>query len=91
MDAGLPRPRTSIVVGKGLGAAVIGMGWDELKVGVSMYDGRRREGCVAVQHTQRQDVVQRSGWTEILVADLSRTRSILFRVRDAMHRRGLRA
>lgn len=90
VDAGLPKPRTSIVVGEGLGAAVIGMGWDEFKVGISMYDGGSREGCIAVQHTQRQDVVQRSGWFEIEVADLSRRRSIICRVRDALRQRGLR-
>lgn len=55
-----------------------------------MYDGGSREGCIAVQHTQRQDVVQRSGWFEIEVADLSRRRSIICRVRDALRQRGLR-
>jgi hypothetical protein len=90
VDAGLPRPRTRIVVGEGFDTAVIGMGWDEVKVGVGMYDGSSRDGCAAVQHTQRQDVVQRSGWIEIQVADLKRSPSILYRVRDALRTRGLR-
>lgn len=90
LDAGLPRPRTSIVIGEGLDTAVIDMGWGQCKVGVSMFDGSRREGCAAVQHTRRQDVVQRSGWIEIQVADLSRSSSILCRVRDALRQRGLR-
>ena len=90
VDGGLPRPRTGIVVGEGLDTAVIDMGWDDVKVGVSMYDGSRREGCAAVQHTQRQDVVQRSGWIEIQVADLNRPSSIRCRARDALRRRGLR-
>ena len=41
-DAGLPAPRTSIVLRDGLDEAVIGMGWDEAKVGVSRVTPRRR-------------------------------------------------
>lgn len=90
VDGGLPRPQTRIVLGEGLDTAVIGMGWDGPKVGVSRYDGSRRDGFVAVQHTQLQDVVQRSGWIEIQVADLNRSSSILYRARDALRRRGPR-
>ena len=38
IDAGLPRPRTQIVVSDGVRDAFIDMGWDEPKVGFD-YDG----------------------------------------------------
>lgn len=90
VDAGLPRPQTSIVVGGGFDTAVIAMGWPDHLVGVGVYDGSSRRGCAAVQLTQRLDVAQRCGWEEVQVADLARVGSILCRVRDALRRRGLR-
>jgi hypothetical protein len=89
IDGGLPSPRTSIVLRDGFDTAVIGMGWDGPKVGVSIVDDRP-EGYLAIRETERSDVVQRLGWIEILVVDLTRRSSTLQRVRDALRRRGVR-
>jgi hypothetical protein len=86
-DAGMPKPRTSILLDDGRDVAVLGMGWDSHKVGVSFQEPGERDHYQLVQEIQRQDVVQRLGWMEIRVAALNQPRSIFHRVRDALRRR----
>ncbi|MDT5328260.1 MAG: hypothetical protein QOF25_5412 [Mycobacterium sp.] len=85
-DAGMPKPRTSIVLDDGRDAAVIGMGWDGPKIGVSFQDPGGTDRYLLVQEIKHQEVLQRLGWVEIRVAALNQPRSILHRVRDALRR-----
>jgi transcriptional regulator with AbiEi antitoxin domain of type IV toxin-antitoxin system len=84
-DAGLPPPRTRIVLSHGLDRAVIGMGWDDAKVGISHVTP---DDATLIQATQRTDLVQRLGWVEIQVADMDAPRSVVHRAREALRRRG---
>ncbi len=83
-DAGLPEPRTGIRLRDGLDEAVIGMGWDWVKVGVSRVT--EDDGSL-IQRTQRHELVQRLGWFEIQVPDNAPPRGIVRRVRDALRQR----
>jgi hypothetical protein len=85
-DAGMPKPRTSILLDDGRDGAVIGMGWDRPKVGVSFQDPGETDHYLLVQEIKHQEVLQRLGWVEIRVAALNQPRSILHRVRDALRR-----
>jgi hypothetical protein len=79
-DAGMPKPRTSILLDDGRDVAVVGMGWDSSKVGVSFQDAGAEDRYRLVQEIMHQDVVQRLGWVEIRVAALNQPTSILHRV-----------
>ena len=83
-DAGLPPPRTSIRLRDGIDEAVIGMGWEVVKVGVSRVTPN--DGSL-IQLTQRHELVQRLGWTEIQVAGTAPPRTVVHRVRDELWRR----
>jgi hypothetical protein len=85
-DAGMPKPRTSILLDDGRDGAVIGMGWDRPKVGVSFQDPGEADHHLLVQEINHQEVLQRLGWIEIRVAALNQPRSILHRVREALRR-----
>jgi hypothetical protein len=83
-DAGLPAPRTSIRLRDRLDEAVIGMGWDGPRVGVSRVTPD--DGSL-IQHTQRHELVQRLGWFEIQVPDNAPPRGIVCSVREALRQR----
>ena len=85
-DAGMPTPRTSILLDDGRDVAVVGMGWDSHKVGVSFQEPGGADRYRLVQEIMHQEVLQRLGWVEIRVAALNQPRSILHRVRDALRR-----
>ena len=55
IDAGLPRPRTNIVVGDDLWEAVIAMGWDEPKVGVDCFYPEDTDRYRAVQQIATEE------------------------------------
>jgi|KBSSwiStaDraftv2_1062776.scaffolds.fasta_scaffold01037_24 hypothetical protein len=84
IDGGLPTPRTSIVLGEGPTAAIIGMGWEDAKVGVSHYEP---DDAFIVQRLSRQDLLQRMGWVEIQVVDQHLRTTIVGRARDALRMR----
>ncbi|GAB7068567.1 hypothetical protein H7J06_30020 [Mycobacterium hodleri] len=86
-DAGLPPPRTRIVLTDGTQMTSIGMGWDRAKVGVSFVAEGSRSGSLLVQDLRRQEIVQRHGWIEFGVASLLHARMLLPRVRDELRRR----
>jgi hypothetical protein len=91
-DAGLPRPRTNIVLQDGDDIATIGMGWDEARVGVSYYEPEDIAGLAdpyrIVQEIRHQDMVQGLGWRELRVVPAHTRRSVVFRVRRALRERG---
>lgn len=87
LDGGLPKPRTSILLQVGLDSAVIGMGWDGPKVGVSIWHGNGSDGRNAVQDVRHQEVVQRLGWIELRVTP-DQPGSVVHRVRRALRLRG---
>jgi len=84
-DAGLPRPQTGILLEDGNASAELGMGWPDVKVAVSYCQGI---DVMAVQTIQRQELIQRLGWFEILVVDGRPVRSVVYRVRQALRQRG---
>ena len=85
IDAGLPKPRTSISLGDNLWEATIGMGWDEPKVGIDCEESR--SGLNAVQDTECQDLFQRLGWYYIRVLPQHAPAVTLHRVRQAFRQR----
>jgi hypothetical protein len=89
-DAGIPKPRTNIVLEDGGLFAVLGMGWDSYRVGVSFQDPSAWQPASLWQETLHQDVVQRLGWVELLVTPQHWRPKIIHRVRDALRRRGAR-
>ncbi|TQR84116.1 hypothetical protein D8S82_23235 [Mycobacterium hodleri] len=87
LDAGLPPPRTNITLCDGRDSTTIGMGWDEVKLGVSFFEPPRPGGCAAVQDLRHHELVERVGWTEIGFVAVTQGRSIVYRVRDELRRR----
>ena len=86
IDGGLPAPRAGIVVGSGPAAAVIGMGWERAKVGVSYCEP---EEVPLVQRILRAELLHELGWFEIQVIDEHSTRMMVLRAHEALrlHRR----
>ena len=84
---GMPRPRTDIVVGDGVHVTRIGMGWEELKLGVSYFEPPWPDGCAAVQNLLHHELVQRTGWTEFGYVGTRHARIVVHRVRGEMWRR----
>jgi hypothetical protein len=86
IDGGLPAPRAGIVVGKGLAAAVIGMGWERAKVGISYCEHGELSFA---QRILRQELLHELGWFEIQVVDEHSPRMMVLRAREALrlHRR----
>lgn len=89
IDAGLPRPRTGIILRDDMWGAVIAMGWDGPMVGVDHDEGERIDGYHAVQNIECEELFQRLGWFHIRVRREHNRRSIVHRVRAALRQRGL--
>lgn len=62
IDAGLPRPRTNIVVRDEFWEAVIAMGWEGPKVGVDLADTEGTDHHRANQQIASEELFQRRGW-----------------------------
>jgi hypothetical protein len=88
IDAGLPRPRTSISLGDEQWDATIGMGWEGPKVGIDCEESR--SGMNAVQEIACHDMLQRLGWHHIRVLPRQPPAVTLHRVRTALRLRGWR-
>jgi hypothetical protein len=84
VDGGLPAPRAGIVVGSGPAAAVIGMGWERAKVGVSYYE---TEELFTAQRILREELLHELGWFEIQVIAEHSMRMMVLRAREALRRR----
>lgn len=87
-DAGIPKPRTNIVLEDGDHFAVLGMGWDSHRVAVSFQDPA--EPASLMQQIYHEDIVRRLDWVEVRVAPQHWRLNIIHRVRDALRRRGAR-
>ncbi|TPG35796.1 hypothetical protein [Mycolicibacterium hodleri] len=86
-DFGLPAPRTNIALTDGRDTTVIGMGWDDVKLGVSYFEPPRPGGCAAVQDLRHHELVARMGWTEMGFINSGHGRSVGYHVRNELHRR----
>ena len=85
LDAGLPRPRTSIVLGDDLWTAVLAIGWDGPKVGLEHQDDLAKLN--PAQRIARDDMLHRLGWFQIEILREHTKQSIVHRVRTAMRHR----
>lgn len=90
IDAGLPRPRTSIVVGDDLWEAVIAMGWDGPKVGVDCVYAEDTDRYRAVQQIATEELLQRRGWLHFRITPGHTAISAISRVRAALQQRRMR-
>jgi hypothetical protein len=90
IDAGLPRPRTSIAVGDEHWSTTIAIGWDSPKVGIDFEEDDPVVGYRAVQHIEREELFHRLGWFHIRVRAQHAARSIVHRARLALRQRGCR-
>ena len=86
-DTGLPRPVTDITITDGRHVGRIGMGWEEIKLGVSLFEPPRPDGNSALHQIMHHELVQRVGWTEILFVGTTQERTVAHRVRDEYWRR----
>ena len=91
IDAGLPAPRTQIMVSDGFNTALIDMGYDEPMVGLD-YDGQHHltDRDRYVHDIGRAELIEQQGWIDIRVVAEHSRRFILHRVREAFARRGYR-
>ena len=91
IDAGLPAPRTQIMVSDGFNTAFIDMGYDEPMVGLD-YDGQHHltDRDRYVHDIGRAELIEQQGWIDIRVVAEHIRRFILHRVREAFARRGYR-
>jgi very-short-patch-repair endonuclease len=89
IDAGLPRPRTQILVTDGRRQAFLDMGYDEPKVGLD-YEGGHHSADRGqyVYDIGRAELIDSQGWTDIRVVAEHSTAFILARLHAAFARRG---
>jgi hypothetical protein len=90
VDAGLPPPTVPVVLRDGSQPAIIGMGWEWCKVGVSFKIDTPLPGSLLIQSLRRDEIVQRLGWIEFGFTSRLHGRSVVYRVRNELQRRGKR-
>jgi hypothetical protein len=86
LDAGLPRPRTSIRLRDPLWEAALAIGWDEPKVGIEHEDDLKMLN--PVQRIARDELFQRLGWFRVLATNNHPKSAIVRRVCAAIAQRG---
>ena len=84
-DAGLPRPRTSIVLEDDQWRAVLAIGWEGPRVGLEHEEDL--EDMNPMQRIERDELFHRLGWFPIRVLRQHSNASILHRVRSAIKQR----
>lgn len=92
IDAGFPVPTTQIQVVDGYRlVAFLDMGWEKYKVAAE-YDGDHHRSLRSqyVRDTRRLRVLQRLGWIVVRVIAEDRPDEVIFRVGEALARRGHR-
>jgi hypothetical protein len=82
LDAGLPRPRTSIFLADGSRGAVLSMGWCDERVALEHDDDL--SGLSPSQRIDRDDLIQSLGWVRILAHAGQHRSSVVSRVRRAI-------
>ncbi len=85
LDAGLPPPRTNIVLEDERWRTVLALGWDRFRVGLE--HEADLSDMNAVQRSARDELFHRLGWFPIRVVRQHATASILHRIRGAMRQR----
>lgn len=87
MDAGLPRPETSISVGDDYDSTVVALGWPGPRVGVDFLNPSPDRTAVRQQILHR-DILHTNGWIGVEVDDAYSLPMTLYRIRKAFrHRR----
>ncbi|KUI26135.1 hypothetical protein AU195_14275 [Mycobacterium sp. IS-1496] len=84
MDAGLPRPTTSISLEDKLWSARIAMGWKFAKVGISFESDDHLESYSGVQRLETEELIQRLGWLHIRAHPWRSLRIVRSRARAAL-------
>ena len=85
LDAGLPRPRTSIFLRDNLWETVVSIGWEGPNVCLEHEDDLANQ--TAAQRIARDELLQRLGWFQIRVVREHTRRSVVLRTRAAIRRR----
>ncbi len=85
LDAGLPRPRTSILLHDNLWETVVSIGWEGPKVCLEHQDDLANQ--TAAQRIARDELLQRLGWHQIRALREHTRRSVVLRTRAAIRRR----
>jgi hypothetical protein len=85
LDAGLPKPRTGILLKDHLWEAVLAMGWEGPMVGLEHEDDLA--DMSTVQRIARDELFQRLGWFHIVAHRSHAWAAIVQRVRTAIGRR----
>lgn len=89
VDAGLPTPRTQVLVTDGFTNAFLDMGYEEPKVGLDYEGGHHRALREQYVHDiGRAEFIARQGWIDIKVVAEHTRAFILHRVREALTQRG---
>jgi hypothetical protein len=91
IDAGLPPPRTNIVVADDFWEATIAMGWEAPKVGVDCCDADNAENaerCRVIQQIATEELFQRRGWLHFRIRPDNSAAQAIRRVRAALRQRG---
>ncbi|AFP41740.1 type IV toxin-antitoxin system AbiEi family antitoxin [Mycolicibacterium smegmatis] len=88
LDAGLPKPKTSLVLADDDWETFVPMGWPDAKVAVVIDDDPDTSECGMVVNAAHDECLQRLGWFRVRVVPRHSPRSILYRVRRALMRRG---
>ena len=86
IDAGLPRPETSISVGDHIWESAVGIGWPEFRIGVQWAEHRYN----LVSDIHFRDLLRRLHWQLIEVGPHHSRANVVGRCRDALLRRPLR-
>jgi hypothetical protein len=87
IDAGLPRPRTSIPLSDELWDTTVAMGWDGPMIGIDCEDDEPPTGFGAVQAIACEELFQRLGWFHIRVHPKHTRPSVIHRARLALRQR----
>lgn len=89
IDAGLPKPRTQVHVGDGFTNVFLDMGYEEPKVGLD-YEGAHHSALRQqyVRDIGRAEFIAEQGWIDIKVVAEHTRAFILYRVREALAKRG---
>jgi hypothetical protein len=91
IDAGLPPPRTNIVVADEFWEATIAMGWEGPKVGVDCCDAENAENADryrVIQQISTEELFQRRGWLHFRIRPDNSAVQAIRRVRAALRQRG---
>lgn len=88
LDAGIPKPDTGIVLADDDWETSVPIGWPEAKVAVVLDDDPDTSEFGLVVNAAHDECLQRLGWFRVRVAPRHTPRSIIYRVRQALMRRG---